>query len=74
VGPIYPTISKDDANAVQGSAILHELRKAGMDVPIVGIGGITVDRVEEVVRTGADGVAVISAVRRQSRFELRSRN
>ncbi|MGW9526500.1 thiamine phosphate synthase [Paenibacillus terrae] len=62
VGPIYPTISKDDANAVQGPAILHELRKAGMDVPIVGIGGITVDRVEEVVRAGADGVAVISAV------------
>ncbi|MEC0234179.1 thiamine phosphate synthase [Paenibacillus kribbensis] len=62
VGPIYPTISKDDANAVQGPVILHELRKAGMDVPIVGIGGITVDRVEEVVRAGADGVAVISAV------------
>jgi thiamine-phosphate pyrophosphorylase len=62
VGPIYPTISKDDAHAVQGPTILHELRKAGMDVPIVGIGGITVDRVEEVIRAGADGVAVISAV------------
>ncbi|MDP1511414.1 thiamine phosphate synthase [Paenibacillus sp. CMAA1739] len=62
VGPIYPTISKDDAHAVQGPAILHEIRKAGIVVPIVGIGGITVERVEEVVGAGADGIAVISAV------------
>ncbi|AZH30873.1 thiamine phosphate synthase [Paenibacillus sp. M-152] len=62
VGPIYPTISKDDAHAVQGPAILHEMRKSGIDLPIVGIGGITVDRVGEVVGAGADGVAVISAV------------
>ncbi len=41
---------------------MHEMRKAGIDLPIVGIGGITVDRVEEVVGAGADGVAVISAV------------
>lgn len=68
VGPIYPTISKDDANAVQGPAILHKLRKAGIDVPIVGIGGITMDRVEEVVRAGADGVAVISAVTQAKRI------
>ncbi|QYK63740.1 thiamine phosphate synthase [Paenibacillus sp. S25] len=62
VGPIYPTISKDDVHAVQGPAIIYEMRKAGIDVPIVGIGGITVDRIEEVARAGADGVAVISAV------------
>lgn len=62
VGPIYPTISKDDAHAVQGPAILHEMRKSGIDLPIVGIGGITIDRVKEVVSAGADGVAVISAV------------
>ncbi|OAZ46537.1 thiamine phosphate synthase [Paenibacillus polymyxa] len=62
VGPIYPTISKDDAHAVQGPAILYEMRKAGIDLPIVGIGGITIDRVEEMVVAGADGVAVISAV------------
>ncbi|ADO58164.1 thiamine phosphate synthase [Paenibacillus polymyxa] len=62
VGPIYPTISKDDAHAVQGPAILYEMRKAGIDLPIVGIGGITIDRVKEVVSAGADGVAVISAV------------
>lgn len=62
IGPIYPTRSKDDAKAAQGPAILRELREAGIDLPIVGIGGITVERVEEVIGAGADGVAVISAV------------
>ncbi|WP_025718335.1 thiamine phosphate synthase [Paenibacillus sp. 1-18] len=69
VGPIYPTLSKDDAHAVQGPVILYELRKAGIDVPIVGIGGITADRVEEVIRAGADGVAVISAVTQAERIQ-----
>ena len=62
IGPIYPTRSKDDAKAVQGPAILRELREAGIDSPIVAIGGITVERVEEVIGASADGVAVISAV------------
>ncbi|MFE0558554.1 thiamine phosphate synthase [Paenibacillus sp. NPDC058910] len=62
IGPIYPTRSKDDAKAVQGPAFLRELREAGIDLPLVGIGGITVERVEEVTGAGADGVAVISAV------------
>lgn len=62
IGPIYPTRSKDDAKTAQGPAILHELREAGIHLPIVGIGGITVERVEEVIGAGADGVAVISAV------------
>ncbi|MGE7825752.1 thiamine phosphate synthase [Paenibacillus sp. NPDC093718] len=62
IGPIYPTRSKEDAKAVQGPAILRELRLAEIDLPIVGIGGITVERVEEVIGAGADGVAVISAV------------
>ncbi|KZE70362.1 thiamine-phosphate diphosphorylase [Paenibacillus polymyxa] len=68
VGPIYPTISKDDAQAVQGPAILHEMRKARIDIPIVGIGGITIERVEEVIGAGADGIAVISAVTQAERI------
>jgi thiamine-phosphate pyrophosphorylase len=31
-------------------------------LPLVAIGGITVDNVAEVIRAGADAVAVISAV------------
>ncbi|MHA2854126.1 thiamine phosphate synthase [Paenibacillus lautus] len=62
IGPIYPTRSKDDAKTAKGPAILRELREAGIHLPIVGIGGITVERVEEVIGAGADGLAVISAV------------
>ncbi|MGM1050588.1 MAG: thiamine phosphate synthase [Bacillota bacterium] len=67
VGPIYPTISKDDAKAAQGTTILREMRGAGIELPIVGIGGITADRAGEVIRAGADGVAVISAVTQAER-------
>ncbi|SMF90231.1 thiamine-phosphate pyrophosphorylase [Paenibacillus uliginis N3/975] len=67
VGPIYPTVSKDDAKAAQGTAILREMRGAGIELPIVGIGGITADRAEEVIRAGANGVAVISAVTQAER-------
>ncbi|MNE48513.1 Thiamine-phosphate synthase [compost metagenome] len=36
----------------------------GVQLPLVGIGGITAERAAEVIRAGADGVAVISAVTR----------
>ncbi|MNW35367.1 Thiamine-phosphate synthase [compost metagenome] len=62
IGPIYPTHSKDDAHEVQGTAILCELRENGIHVPLVGIGGITEERAAEVIKAGADGVAVISAI------------
>lgn len=62
IGPIYPTVSKDDAHAVQGTQIIRELRARWPDLPLVGIGGITAARTSEVVRAGADGVAVISAI------------
>ncbi|MNJ67638.1 Thiamine-phosphate synthase [compost metagenome] len=64
VGPIYPTISKDDASPVQGTRMIEELRAQGIKLPIVGIGGITASRAGEVIRAGADGIAVISAVTR----------
>ncbi|MNO33237.1 Thiamine-phosphate synthase [compost metagenome] len=64
VGPIYPTQSKADAHAVQGPAILRDMLDQGVQLPLVGIGGITAERAAEVIRAGADGVAVISAVTR----------
>jgi thiamine-phosphate pyrophosphorylase len=36
--------------------------KAAVTLPVLAIGGITLERVPEVVRAGADGVAVISAI------------
>jgi len=62
VGPVYPTTSKDDAKAVQGVKFIQELRATGIKIPIVGIGGITANNAGNVIRAGADGISVISAI------------
>ncbi len=36
--------------------------KAAVALPLLAVGGITADNVSQVIRAGADGVAVISAV------------
>jgi len=44
-----------------GPELIQKLR-GEIRVPVIGIGGITPDNVAAVIRAGADGVAVISAV------------
>jgi thiamine-phosphate pyrophosphorylase len=61
VGPIYPTGSKADAGEAIGLGPLAALR-AAVSLPLLAIGGITADNAPEVIRAGAHGVAVISAV------------
>jgi len=61
IGPIYPTATKPDAGKVLGIARLKEIRES-VNIPIVAIGGINENNLEEVLRAGADGIAVISAV------------
>jgi thiamine-phosphate pyrophosphorylase len=61
VSPLFDTGSKGDAGPGHGLTILREVRKA-VSIPVIGIGGIGRDNVGEVMRCGADGVAVISAV------------
>lgn len=62
IGPIYGTQSKDDAKAPIGLIGVEELRKVAGSLPIVAIGGITVDNAADIVKSGADGVSVISAI------------
>ncbi|MED4568917.1 thiamine phosphate synthase [Brevibacillus agri] len=65
VGAMFATSSKADAGEPIGPAGLRAIREAvGSDLPIVGIGGITLENAEQVLRAGADGVAVISAISR----------
>ena len=60
-GPIYGTTSKPDAEMAKG---LERLRRM-CDIaacPVIAIGGITVQAAADVIRAGAHGIAVISAV------------
>jgi thiamine-phosphate pyrophosphorylase len=60
-GTVYATSSKTDAGEVIGLEGLDRVARA-VGVPVVGIGGITPDRAEQVASTAAAGIAVISAV------------
>jgi thiamine-phosphate pyrophosphorylase len=60
VGSMFATTTKVAFELV-GPELIRKLRP-GMSVPLVGIGGITLDNAHEVIAAGADGVAVISAV------------
>jgi len=61
VGPIFATTTKADAKAPIGLEGLTRIRAASR-LPLVGIGGIGADSAAEVVRAGACGVAVVSAI------------
>jgi thiamine-phosphate pyrophosphorylase len=60
-GPVYVTGSKEDAGPVSGPAVLKQVVEA-IPLPIIAIGGITAEKVTEVIKAGAHGIAVISAV------------
>lgn len=61
-GPVFPTISKDDAPEALGVQRWAELA-AMCPVPICAIGGIDAARARELRATGhCDGVAVVSAI------------
>jgi thiamine-phosphate pyrophosphorylase len=60
VGSIFPTPTKKDATVV-GVNRLKQIRQA-VSSPLVAIGGIDEDNIDEVMAAGADSIAVISAV------------
>lgn len=60
-GAVYATTTKHDAGDVIGLEGLDGVARA-VDVPVVGIGGITVARSGEVATTAAAGIAVVGAV------------
>ena len=62
-GPVYETRSHPGREAA-GLALIEEVARS-VRIPTLAIGGVNAGRVEEVVRAGASGIAVISAVLRQ---------
>ena len=61
VSPIYATPTKTDTAPPLGLAGLREIRKA-VSLSLVGIGGLNKENSAEAIRSGADGVAVVSAI------------
>ena len=61
VGDIYGTTTKPDAGPPIGLEGLRRIVEA-VTIPCVGIGGITPENAAAVVKAGAAGVAVVSAV------------
>ena len=60
-GPVYDTPSKRAFGAPQGLGALETVASA-VPRPVIAVGGITPERVREVLTTGAAGVAVIRGI------------
>lgn len=61
VGPCFTTTSKAGLPAPGGAARVEAVARA-VDVPVIAIGGVTVDHLPALLDAGAHGVAVIGAV------------
>jgi thiamine-phosphate pyrophosphorylase len=75
VGAVYATGSKDDIDDDEhriGPERVGDIA-AAVDIPVVGIGGITADNAGPVAAAGADGVAVITAITRADDPETATR-
>ncbi len=62
LGPVYPTILKQMKWHEQGLAQVTEWKKRIGQIPLVGIGGMTVDRAKGVFNAGADIVSVVTDI------------
>ena len=61
VSPIYDTPTKTDTAPALGLHGLQDIRNA-VDIPLVGIGGLNIENAGSAIKSGADGVAVVSAI------------
>ena len=62
VGPVFGTASKDTGYEAVGLTLVEEAARRAQPrgLPVVAIGGITLDRAADVIRAGAASVAIIS--------------
>jgi len=60
-GPVFPTGSKQDTGPVAGVESLRDV-VSRVPLPVIAIGGVHLGNIESVLRAGAHGAAVLSAV------------
>jgi len=71
-GPVFTTVSKEQADPVVGLKGLREARKATRK-PLVAVGGITAENAWGVLEAGADAVAVIGDLLKHPDLDARAR-
>jgi thiamine-phosphate pyrophosphorylase len=61
ISPVFSTPTKTDTSEPQGLEGVRKMRQA-VKIPLVGIGGLNLSNAGQVIKSGADGVAVVSAI------------
>lgn len=74
LGPIYPTTLKSMRFAPQGLERIAEWKRRIGALPLVAIGGITLERAPGVFAAGADSIAVVSDVTQNADPDRRVRD
>ncbi len=74
LGPVYPTILKKMKWHQQGLPRVTEWKKRVGDIPLVGIGGMSVERAPGVLEAGADIVSAVTDITLNADPERRVRN
>lgn len=75
IGAVFPTTTKDMTGQIQGvdnlkqllalrsqNSSLTKIRNNSNVIPVVAIGGISLERAPEVLAIGVDGIAVVTAI------------
>lgn len=66
LGPFRYTTTKSKLSPVLGlegyADIIREIRTAEIELPIVAIGGITIDDIDDIMATGVNGIAMSGAI------------
>ena len=73
LGPIYPTILKKMAFAPQGLERIGAWKQKIGAIPLVAIGGLTLERVRGVFEAGADSASVVTDITLNADPEQRTR-
>ncbi len=62
IGPVFPTSTKENPDAVVGLDGVRAVRNAIGDIPLVAIGGITAENLASVIDAGANSAAIVSDI------------
>jgi thiamine-phosphate pyrophosphorylase len=73
LGPIFPTTLKSMRFAPQGIPKISDWKARVGSIPLVAIGGITFEHADDIYGAGADSIAVVSDITKNSDPEARVR-